>query len=406
MARGLSDRSAIVVGGGIGGLTAALALASKGVRVTLLEQARELGEVGAGIQLSPNATRVLFALGLAPALDAIAFRPQAVEARTWKLGICVSRVPLGDAVVREFGLPYLHVHRADLVDVLARAVAARCEIALRLGATYSGSESGARGAAVVLASGETLRADLVVGADGIHSAVRASSFGPEQPRFTGNVAWRGLVPASAVAHADVRAVAALWMGPGAHFVHYYVRAGALVNFVAVVERSDWQDESWRARGEKPELLRDFAGWHPTVRAILSQADPNACFRWALFDRDPLPRWSRGAVTLLGDACHPTLPFMAQGACMAIEDAAVLAECVAAADASEIPAALARYEALRRARTAGVQLGSRRNSALYHMRAPRSWWRNVRMRSGRGLGGQTAALYGYDAFAAAREGRQA
>jgi salicylate hydroxylase len=402
----LRECSAIAVGGGIGGLVAALALAAKGVRVTVLEQASELGEIGAGIQLSPNATRVLFALGLEKALAAIAFRPEAVAARTWKRGAVISRVPLGDSVLRDFGTPYFHVHRADLIEVLARAVANEPRIALRLGAACVRCESEERGAVVALASGETLHADLVVGADGIHSAVRASLFGAEQPRFTGNVAWRGLVPAAALAQADVRPVAALWMGPGAHFVHYYVRAGALVNFVAVVERSDWREESWRARGEKRDLCRDFAGWHATVRAIVEQADPDACFRWALFDRDPLPRWSRGCATLLGDACHATLPFMAQGACMAIEDAAVLAECAAGAEDGELPAALARYEALRRVRTAGIQLGSRRNAALYHMRAPRSWLRNLRLRSGRGLGGQSAALYGYDAFAAAHERREA
>jgi salicylate hydroxylase len=190
------------------------------------------------------------------------------------------------------------------------------------------------------------------------------------------------------------------MGPGAHFVHYYVRGGALVNFVGVVERDDWREESWSARGEKRDLLRDFSGWHPTVRAIVALAPEDGCFRWALFDRDPLPQWSRGATTLLGDACHPTLPFMAQGACMAIEDAAALAACVSAAPAGEIPAALARYEALRRARTADIQLGSRRNADLYHRRRPASWLRNLRLRAGRGLGGQTDALYGYDAFAAA------
>jgi salicylate hydroxylase len=254
---------------------------------------------------------------------------------------------------------------------------------------------------LMLATGETIAADLVVGADGIRSTVRAALFGREDARFTGNVAWRGLVAARALDGAGVRPVAALWMGPGAHFVHYYVRAGELVNFVGVVERNDWLDESWTARGEKRELLRDFSGWHPTVRAIVAAADEDACFRWALFDRNPLPRWSRDATTLVGDACHPPLPFMAQGACMAIEDAAVLAECVSTGSASKLADALARYERLRRPRTAEIQLGSRRNRELYHLRAPRSWARNVRMRTGHGLAGQTAPLYGYDAFTAAR-----
>ena len=397
----MSTRSALVVGGGIGGLSAALALAHKGVRVTVVEQASQLGEIGAGIQLSPNATRVLFALGLERALGEIAFRPEAVEARSWKLGLALSRVPLGAAVAAQFGAPYYHVHRADLISVLASAAAQRAEIELRLGDAFTACEIDAQRACATTARGQRLEADLLVGADGIKSPVRAALLGPAAPRFTGNVAWRGLVPANSVRSGDVRPVAALWMGPGAHFVHYYVRRGELVNFVAVVERSDWRDESWTARGDKRQLLRDFSGWHPTVRAIIDQADPDGCFRWALFDREPLAHWSRGVGTLLGDACHATLPFMAQGACMAIEDAAVLGECIAAAGDGEVPAALARYESLRVARTASIQLGSRRNSSLYHMRAPRSWWRNLHMRSGRGLGSQTPALYGYDAFAAAR-----
>jgi salicylate hydroxylase len=396
----MSERRAIVVGAGIGGLTAALALARKGMHVTVVEQAAQLGEVGAGIQLSPNATRVLFALGLEPALAGLAFRPEAVEVRTWKRGGMLSRVPLGDAVAARFGAPYFHMHRADLIAELAEAVAHEARIEVRLGAACARCESRERGAEMTLASGERLAADLLVGADGIRSAVREALFGPERARFTGNVAWRGLVPATALASADVRPVAGLWMGPGAHFVHYYVRGGALLNFVGIVERSDWHDESWTARGEKRDLLRDFSGWHPTVRAMVESAPEDGCFRWALFDRDPLPQWSRGAATLLGDACHATLPFMAQGACMAIEDAAVLAECVGTAPSAAIPVALARYESLRRTRTAGIQLGSRRNARLYHMRAPASWLRNLGIRAGPGLAGQMQALFGYDAFAAA------
>ena len=396
----MSTRRAIVVGGGIGGLASAIALARKGVAVTLVEQAVDLGEIGAGIQLSPNATRVLFAFGLEHALG-VAFRPEAVEVRTWRRGAVVSRVPLGEAVVARFGVPYLHIHRADLIALLARAAAEDPLIDLRLGVRCVSCATGDGGATLTLANGETIGADLVVGADGIRSTVREALFGAEDARFTGNVAWRGLVPARVLDGAGIRPVAALWMGPGAHFVHYYVRAGELVNFVGVVERSDWRDESWTARGEKHDLMRDFSGWHPTVRAIVEAADESACFRWALFDRDPLPCWSRGVVTMVGDAAHPMLPFLAQGACMAIEDAAVLAECVSTASTAPLPEALARYEALRRERTAGVQLGSRRNRELYHLRAPRSWVRNLRMRRGQGFAAQTAPLYGYDAIAAAR-----
>lgn len=391
--------SALVAGAGVGGLTAALALARTGARVTLVEQAATLGEVGAGLQVSPNATRVLFHLGLEAALSPLAFRPEAVEARGWRKGQVISRAPLGEAALRTYGFPYLHMHRADLLAVLAEACRAEPRITLRLGETIAAVE-GDEGPALVLASGERLEADVLVGADGIRSVVREALFGPAAPRFTGNVAWRGLVPAERLAGAGIPPVAALWMGPGAHFVHYFVRGGTLVNFVGVVERDDWREESWSSRGEAADLRRDFAGWHPTVRRIVEAADADACFRWALFDRDPLPRWSRGATTLLGDACHPTLPFMAQGACMAIEDAAVLAACLAGQARDAIPAALQRYEALRRPRTAGIQAGSRRNATIYHLRPPLSWARNRGMKAGLGMGAAMDGLYRYDALSAA------
>ncbi|MFM8821282.1 MAG: FAD-dependent monooxygenase [Phenylobacterium sp.] len=391
--------TALVVGGGVGGLTAALALARKGLSVTLVEQAPVLGEVGAGLQVSPNATRVLFSLGLEAALSALAFRPEAVEARGWRRGQEISRAPLGETARRRYGFPYFHMHRADLVAVLAEACRADPRITLRLGERVEACQRDGT-PSLVLASGERIGANVLVGADGIRSVVREALFGPAAPRFTGNVAWRGLIPADRLEGADLRPVAALWMGPGAHFVHYFVRGGTLVNFVGVVERDDWREESWSSRGEAADLRRDFAGWHPTVRRIVEAAPEDACFRWALFDRDPLPRWSRGAASLLGDACHPTLPFMAQGACMAIEDAAVLAACLAGRAREDVPDALQRYEALRRPRTAGIQAGSRRNATIYHLRPPFSWARNLVMGAGLGMGAAMDGLYRYDALSAA------
>ncbi|AWM76819.1 FAD-dependent monooxygenase [Phenylobacterium parvum] len=393
--------TALVVGAGVGGLTTALALARTGVAVTVVEQAGTLGEVGAGLQVSPNASRALFSLGLEAGLSAQAFRPEAVEARGWRRGQTISRAPLGDAALQKYGFPYLHMHRADLVAVLGAACEAEPRITLRLGQAVAACPRDGT-PALVLASGERLEADVLVGADGIRSLVRQALFGPAAPRFTGNVAWRGLVPAEKLKEAGIGPVASLWMGPGAHFVHYYVRGGTLVNFVGVVERDDWREESWSSRGTAEDLRRDFAGWHPTVRRIVEAAPEDACFRWALFDRDPLPKWSRGAVTLLGDACHPTLPFMAQGACMAIEDAAVLAACLSGRAVNEVPAALERYEALRRPRTAAIQAGSRRNAAIYHLRPPFSWARNLAMQAGLGMGSTMDDLYSYDALAAAGE----
>ena len=240
--------SALVVGAGVGGLTAALALARAGLLV------KTLGEVGAGVQVSPNATRVLFHLGLEAGLSALAFQPEAVEARDWQRGQEISRVPLGEAARERYGFPYFHMHRADLVSVLGQACRAEPRITLRLGETVAACP-GDGTPSLVLASGERLEADVLVGADGLRSLVREALFGPATPRFTGNVAWRGLIPAERLEGADIRPVAALWMGPGAHFVHYYVRGGTLVNFVGVVEREDWREESWSSRGKAADLRR-------------------------------------------------------------------------------------------------------------------------------------------------------
>lgn len=389
--------SAIIVGGGIGGLSVALALARAGIACTVLERAESLGEVGAGIQLSPNATHVLGAFGLSDALNRVAFRPDAVEARGWRNGRLINRAPLGSFAEEQFGAPYLHIHRADLVSVLADAIAANPLISLRLGQTGIACASDGT-ATVATRDGQYLSADLLIGADGIHSVVRETLFGPQEPRFTGNVAWRGVIPATLIVNAGVAPVAGLWMGPGAHFVHYFVRRGELLNFVGIVETADWQDESWTARGSKGQLLRDFGHWHPVVHRIVSAAPEDGCFRWALFDRAPLPNWSKGNASLLGDACHPTLPFMAQGACMAIEDAAVLANCLVGADRAQVPDRLLRYEALRKERTTAIQTGSRRNARTYHLRPPLSWLRNRAMQKGQGLSAQMRELYGYDALA--------
>ncbi len=397
-------RSAVVVGAGIGGLATALVLARKGVRVTVLERAPELGDVGAGIQISPNASRILAALGQGEALAARAFVPEALEGRRWNDGATLVRSPLGPDIAARYGAPYLHLHRADLLGVLAGAATNADGVEVHLENPIARIEQ-TRDVVTATTEGQnSFTAEACIGADGIGSLAREVLFGPEAPRFTGCVAWRGLVPADAVADADVRPVASNWMGPGKHFVHYYVRGGELVNFVGVVEKSGWECESWTERGEKSELVADFAGWHPTVQALLEAADPDACFKWALFDRDPLPRWSEGRVALLGDACHPTLPFMAQGACMAIEDAAVLGECLA--NGEDVAASLERYEALRKPRTTGVQLGSRRNAELFHLDGEAARARDAAMaQPGDPLAAGNDALFAYDAFAAAGGGER-
>jgi salicylate hydroxylase len=356
----------LIAGAGIGGLAAALALDKAGFDIRIFEKAPELGEVGAGIQVSPNGIRVLHALGLASALDKVVFRPEAIEFRLYKSGFTISRTELGQAIVRRYGFPYYHVHRADIHKLLADAVRERCGNVIAPGKDVASFEQTKAGVELRFADGTTETGDLLIGADGIHSKIREALLGPEKPEFTGNVAWRGVVPAARLKGVDLRPVATSWMAPKSHVVTYFLRRGELVNFVGVTERADWQGESWTERGTKEDLRRDFGDWHPTVRAIAENIDEP--FRWALFARKPLPRWSEGRVTLLGDACHPMLPFMAQGAVQAIEDASVLADCLSAGRA-DIAAALERYEALRLPRTARVQAGARAQGAMFHLAGP-------------------------------------
>jgi salicylate hydroxylase len=235
---------------------------------------------------------------------------------------------------------------------------------LHLDRRFVGLTEEADGLEVHFADGTSARADVVVGADGIHSAVRAMLFGPESPRFSGSTAYRGLVPVERLAHLDLPRQGYSWLGPERHFVHYYVAGGRLMNCVAVCPAGGWRLESWSARGEVADALAEFSGFHPTVREIIGALDET--YRWALYDRAPLARWSVGRVTLMGDAAHAMLPFLAQGACQAIEDAAVLARLLATASPAEAPAALRRYEELRKPRTARVQQGSYQNATTYHL----------------------------------------
>ena len=388
----------LIAGGGIGGLTAALCLAEAGFEVSLFEQSAEFGEVGAGIQLSPNCTRVLHHLGLEPALASHAFLPEGMEFRAWKSGKVIGSSVLGETARNRYGFPYCNIHRGDLVQVLVEAAAERASaIELNTGSAVMGFEQDGR---VRVTVGDTMyEGDALIGADGIHSAVRAQLFGDDAPRFTGNVAWRALVPTDRLPTGLVRPMATAWWGPSKHFVHYYLRSGALVNCVCVVEKSGWEVESWTERGEFAELKSDFGGWHEHIHALIDNMDQDSLYKWALHDRAPMARWGKGAVTLLGDACHPTLPFMAQGAAMAIEDAAVLAGCLAGDDS--VPAGLRRYEDLRRQRTASVQNGSRRNAQLFHLTGVKAWLRNRATR--RVAGRTTDGLFRYDALQAAKVG---
>ncbi|MBV40522.1 MAG: monooxygenase [Rhodospirillaceae bacterium] len=354
-------RNIIIAGAGLGGLTLALCLVRAGFTVTVLEQARTLGEVGAGVQISANGARVLYHLGLADALKAVAFTPERGELRHWQSGETLSSRPLGKESEATFGFPYFHLHRADFHQVLADAVTAAAPGAIHLGAKVARFDQSDDGVTVRTQDGRAFQGDILVGCDGIHSTVRGQLFGPDAPRFTGCVAWRAILPVAPLPPSHVRPVASNWIGLGGHFVHYYVRRGELVNCVGVMEQDEWQAESWSTEGAKAEFLKDFGDWHEDLKILIRNAE--TCFRWGLFDRDPMPRWGMGRVTLLGDACHAMLPFMAQGAVMAIEDAYTLSQCLAVA--TNGPAAMRRYEDLRRQRTATVQQMSRNNIQFFH-----------------------------------------
>jgi salicylate hydroxylase len=356
-------RRVLIAGAGIGGLTAALALLRSGIDVEVYEQASELKEVGAGVQLAANGTRVLYALGVGEALKALSCEAQGKEIRLWNTGETWKLFDLGPKSIERYGFPYFTVYRPDLLEVLARAVRALKPDAIHLGACCAGFSQDEDSVTLRLESGATTRGEALIGADGVHSRVRQGLFGADRPEFTGNIAWRGIVPMGRLPSHMARLVGSNWVGPGGHIVHYPLRGGEVMNFVGVLERADWRVESWSARGTLEELARDFQGWHEDIQALMRGID--APYKWALMVRAPLERWSVGRVTLLGDAAHSMLPFLAQGAVMAIEDGLVLARCLQQFGMDE---ALQRYEAARRGRTRRAVEGSAANLHRFHNRA--------------------------------------
>ena len=349
-----------IIGGGIGGLSAALHLLKAGLDVQVYEQAPRIGEIGAGIQISPNASRLLIGLGLNPALDKAGVRPQAVHQRRWDDGRTLQRAPVGKQVEETFGAPYYHFHRGDLAELLGNAVPPE---RVHLGHRLVGLDETADKVIARFDNGARAEADVLVGADGIHSKVHALTFRPEKARFTGCVAWRGLIPAERVRHLDIEVASHNWMGPDGHVVHYWVGAGRFMNVVCVTEHGDWAEEGWTIPGRVADVAARYQAWHPMVRSLIA-ALPET-FVWALHDRTELPQWSKGRVTLLGDACHPMLPFMAQGAAQSIEDGAALASLLKAMP-GDVPHALQRYEVLRKPRATRLQEASAANRVRFHL----------------------------------------
>jgi len=348
-----------VIGGGIGGIALTGALAQQGIEVRLFERASAFGEVGAGIQMTPNAVKVLQRLGLGNALREVAFLPQAIVGRNWETARENFRTPLAGVCEDLYGAPFFHVHRADLHRILTTLVPP--DVA-RFSTACVDVRQQRDGAVAVFQDGSTFEADLIVGADGVRSVVREKLFGDEAPRFTGNMCFRAVVPFDSMPE-FVSPDSSFWLGPHAHVVTYYVRRGAAVNIVAVAETQNWVEESWNAASSREELMAAFEGWHPNLMRLFERAD--SVFKWGLFDRDPMQTWSRGNVTLLGDAAHPMLPFLSQGAAMAIEDGYVLAKSLAA-HGENIAGALRDYEAERLPRTSRVQLESRERGRTYHL----------------------------------------
>lgn len=351
-----------IVGGGIGGLNAALALEQRGIEVAVYEQSPQLGEIGAGLNLSPNACKVFRALGIEDDAVAIGHQARYQIIRNYNSGRVISRTDRGN-LRQQFGAPYITVHRADLLDMLAGHLR---KTKIVLGARCVEVVPGETSAAARFADGREIEADIVVGADGLHSVVRKSLFGPEAPRFTGCICYRGLVPRAEVPADLATPDGTMWMGPHGHVVHYWVRRGELLNIVAHFDSDAWTEESWTRECDRSELMQTYAQWNRSLLRLYECGE--RWYKWALYDREPLDRWSKGRATLLGDSAHAMLPYLGQGACMALEDGYILAAAVAGVP-EDLGAALKRYESLRAPRTRACVLGSRARAKENHLASP-------------------------------------
>jgi salicylate hydroxylase len=351
----------LIAGAGLGGLTTALALIQRGYDVRIFEQAAELREVGAGVQIGSNGSRVLISLGLREAMEKVVCVPLGREFRLWSTGQRWRAFDLGETAEQRFGAPYWTVHRGDFHAVLLDAVRRAAPDAIRAGNGCTGFDQTSGGVTLHLANCERATGDVLIGADGVHSRIRHQMFGDGRARFTGIMVWRGLVPMERLPPHQRQLVGNNWIGVGGHVVTYPLRRGEILNFVAAIERDDWRVESWTEPGTTEECLRDLAPWHEDVQTIIRLIDTP--YKWALLGREPLDHYSEGRVCVMGDAAHPTLPFLAQGANMALEDAVIIARCLDRfADVAE---ALRHYEQARLERTAAIVRGSSDNTKRFH-----------------------------------------
>jgi salicylate hydroxylase len=363
-----SDRAykILIAGAGIGGLAAASCLTMAGHAVEIYEQAPELGEIGAGIQISANAMHVLRHIGVETAITKVGVRPGAYVFRLHDTGEIIQRFALSHAHERLHGAPYTQIHRADLHDILAAKAREFDPGIVRLDRKVVGFSETGDGVTLQFADGSGATGDLLIGADGLKSAVRAQIVGEVPASYTGDAAWRLTVPVERLPSGLLDPVMSVFMGPAGHAVCYYLRASALLNFVGMIETDEVSEEAWTIKFPWEALKADFRGWHPIIQAVIDAADRDQCYRWSLHNRPPIMKWSTARAAMLGDAAHPTLPYLAQGAVMAIEDGAVLTRALAMAPS--VPEALQLYERNRVERTARIVTQSSANRALFHMRS--------------------------------------
>jgi salicylate hydroxylase len=351
----------LIAGGGIGGMTAAAALLQRGFDVEIFEQASELTEVGAGIQISPNGNRALDSIGAFETLKQLSCKAERKEVRLWNSGKTWKLFDLGPAGVARYGYPYLTVYRPDLLTVCADAVRRLRPESIHLNSRIAGFEEKNGQVILSLQNGQTVTGDGLIGCDGVNSVVRSLTAADEPSKYPGLMIWRGVIPLNALPTRMRESMAVNWIGPNGHCVHYPLREGEILNLAATIERPVWDEESWSVEGRKSQCHEDYAGWHEDVHTLIEAAPK--LLKWAYLTRKPLKRYAYGRAALLGDACHPTLPFLAQGAVMALEDGVVLARCLE--KYGDVQTAFQKYEDARLVRDNAMVAGANDMTSRFH-----------------------------------------